>query len=216
MVQRLQEAQGATFIDLDGTLLKGNSLKMFMKRLPGILLRRRAFAATSAALWWMGWRSVRMVSHKSMKWHLTRIARAHLLDEDWDAMAEKMLGKINPAVSDFVSSPSRANCKKIIATAAPEEYVLPLSRLLGYDGAVATRFVDDKSEYEEMRGLKKLEGIQSLMEEEHLRLESFLTDHYDDIPTAREYPGLTILVNPTRKMQSIFHNVGVTRYLLSN
>lgn len=216
MVQRLQEAQGATFIDLDGTLLRGNSLKMFMRRLPGVLMRRHAFAATFATLWWMGWRSIRLVSHRNMKWHITKMARAHLLDEDWDAIAEKMLGKVNPAVSDFVSFPSRANCRKYIATAAPEEYSLPLSRLMGYDGVVATRFNEDKSEYEEMRGLRKLEGIQSLMQEQHLRLESFLTDHYDDIPTAREYPGLTILVNPTRKMQSIFHNVGVTRYLLSN
>ena len=196
--------------------MRGNSLKMFMKRLPGVLLKRQAFAAAFAALWWMGWRSVRLVSHRNMKWRLTKMARTHLLEEDWDAMAEKMLEKVNPAVSDFVSSPSRANCRKYIATAAPEEYSMPLSRLLGYDGVVATRFSDDKSEYEEMRGLQKLEGIQSLMLEKNLRLESFLTDHYDDIPTAREYPGLTILVNPTRKMQSIFHNIGVTRYLLSN
>ena len=95
-------------------------------------------------------------------------------------------------------------------------YTLPLSRLLGYDGVVATRYVDKRSDYEEMRGLAKLEGIQSLLNEKRLRLESFLTDHYDDIPTAREYPGLTILVNPSRKMQRIFHHVAVTRYLMIN
>lgn len=218
MAEQIQDTgfQGATFVDLDGTLLRGNSLRIYMKRLPATLLRRHAAGATIASLWWMCCRLVRVTSHKKMKWHLTKIGRSHLLDEDWEDMASAMLRKVNPMVKEYVESPKREKCRKYIATAAMEEYALPLSRLLGYDGVVATKYEDKKSDYEEMRGLAKLEGIQSLLNEKRLRLESFLTDHYDDIPTAREYPGLTILVNPSRKMQRIFHHVAVTRYLLIN
>ncbi len=205
--------RGATFVDLDGTLLTCNSMRIFMKRLPTVLLKRHAVGAFCSSLWWMAGRLLRMTSHKDMKWHLTKIARRHLIEEDWEKMAARMLEYVNPLVREYVDSPSREKCVKYIATAAMEEYALPLSRLLGYEGAVASRFVNEQSEYEEMRGLSKLYGIQALLNEKRLRPESFLTDHYDDIPTAREYPGLTILVNPTRKMQSIFHRVGVTRYL---
>lgn len=204
---------GATFVDLDGTLLIGNSMRIFMKTLPATLWKRRAPGAMAASLWWMGWRSVRIISHRSMKWHLTAIARRHLADEDWEAIAEKMAEDINPVVRDYVASPSRAKCKKYIATAAMEEYVAPLSRILGYDGAVATRFTEEKSDYAETRGSRKRDDIEALLESGRLRLESFLTDHYDDLPTASAFPNLTILVNPTPKMQHLFHNVGVTRYL---
>lgn len=215
MVERLQNAKGVTFTDLDGTLLMGNSMKVFMRKLPWMLLKRKSLGAGIASLWWMGCRLTRAVSHRKMKWHLTGIARRHLREEDWEMTAQCLMRKINPAVAEYMSAPARCRCEKYIATAAPEEYAIPLSRLLGYDGAVATHFSEDMEEYAEMRGIAKLEGIQNLIRERHLRLESFLTDHFDDTPTAREYPGLTILVNPTKKVQSIFHNIGVTRYLIT-
>lgn len=205
---------GATFVDLDGTLLRGNSMKMFMRRLPGVLLRRHAFGASLASLWWIGLRSLRLVSHKNMKWHLTAIGRRCLLEEDWAEMAEQMLENVNPMVRDYMDASARAKCRKYIATAAMEEYALPLSSLLGYDGVVATQFAEDRSDYVEMRGSEKRDGIKALMDRERLRLESFLTDHYDDLPTASVFPFLTILVNPSRKMQALFRNVGVTRYLI--
>lgn len=204
---------GATFVDLDGTLLNGNSLKIFMKTLPGVLWRRHAPGAMVASLWWMGWRSLRVISHRCMKWHLTSIARRHLADDDWEAIAKKMAEDVNTVVRNYIDSPSRAKCEKYLATAAMEEYAAPLSRMLGYDGAVATVFTEDREDYVETRGSRKRDAIEELLERRKLRLESFLTDHYDDLPTASAFPNLTILVNPTPKMQHLFHNVGVTRYL---
>lgn len=215
MVERLQEPRrGATFVDLDGTLLRGNSLKFFMRRLPLMLLKRRAPGASLLAMWWMGWRALRVVGHANMKWHVTRLAVRHFTPDDWDALALGMAARVNATVMQYVESPSRAGCARYIATAAPMEYALPLSRQLGLDGAVATSFADSRKDYEETRGLAKLEAIRQLLEENDYRLESFLTDHFDDIPTARAYPRLTVLVNPDRKMQAIFRNVGVTRYLM--
>lgn len=205
--------KGATFVDLDGTLAAGNSMHAFMLRAVPTLLKRRAPGAAICALWWMGLRSLRLISHKNMKWHLTKSARRHFLDEDWTAIAERIATGLNPKVKDYVDSRKERGCAVVIATAAMEEYTAPLARILGYDGAVATVFDDDRSSYEERRGRAKLDGIRDLMEREGLRLESFLTDHYDDLPTAAEYPGLTIIVNPHRKMQAFFRNAGVTRYI---
>lgn len=205
--------KGATVVDLDGSLISGNSMHIFMKRLPGLLMKRRSPGAAIGALWWTWLRSLHIVSHSNMKWHLTKTARRHLQEEDWENMAATIAESINPRVSDLIDSRRKLGCLTYIATAALEEYALPLSRILGYEGAVATKFSDDQETYEEMKGHTKHAGIEQLLSQENLRLESFITDHPDDLPTAKAYPFLTILVNPTQKIADQFHEIGVTRYI---
>lgn len=200
-------------MDLDGTLLNGNSLRIFMRHLPGVLLKRNAWGDAIVALWWMGRRTLRLVSHKKMKWHLCRIARRHLIEKDWEEMAETMLGYVNPKVEAYLSDPANNECRKYMATAAMEEYALPLGRMLGFDEVLATRYSEDEANYEELRGIKKREGIEGILNKKRLRMESFLTDHSDDLPTASAFPLQTILVNPSRKSLEMFRNAGITRGL---
>ncbi|MDE6021872.1 MAG: haloacid dehalogenase-like hydrolase [Muribaculaceae bacterium] len=214
MVERLQETlKGATFVDLDGTLITENSMRIFMRKLPGILLKRKAPGAAIAALWWIWLRAMRITSHRNMKWHLTRLGRRHLGESDWESIAEQITLALDPDVSNFIETRKKLGCLIYIATAAPEEYSVPLCRILGYDGVIATIFSENPGEYEEMKGYAKHDSIEHLLADAHLRLESFLTDHPDDIPTASAYPGLTIIVHPTKKTAEQFHEVGVSRYL---
>lgn len=214
MVERLQAPlTGVTFVDLDGSLIKGNSMHTFMKRLPGLLMKRHSPGAAISALWWTWVRSLRLTSHTNMKWHLTKIARRHLEEEDWGGLAEIIAQSVNAHVIELVASRRERGCQTYIATAALEEYTLPLCRLLGYESAIATKFTDEKADYEEMKGYAKRDGIERFLAEKNLRLESFITDHPDDLPTAKAYPNLTIVVRPTQKVADKFHEAGVTRYL---
>ncbi len=215
MVERLQESlKGATFVDLDGTLLTANSMHIFMRKLPSLLMKRRAIGAAIKTYHWIMMRSIHAIDHRTMKWHLTKIARQHLQESDWESLAHIIASTINPRVKDLVDSRRQLGCSTYIATAAMEEYSVPLCKLLGYDGVLATKFTDEIGEYEELKGYAKHDSIANLLSSEHLRLESFITDHQDDIPTASAYPGLTIVVNPTQKTADQFREVGVTRYLL--
>lgn len=214
MVERLQEElNGATFVDLDGTLLTANSMHVFIRRLPGMLMKRRAIGAAISSLWWSTLRSLRLVDHRCMKWHLTRTARRHFEDSDWEELAQEMAGTINPRVRDYIESRRNRGCLTYIATAAAEEYTLPLCRILGYEGALATKFTDDISNYEELNKHAKHDAIERLLLSERLRLESFLTDHIDDLPTAKAFPLLTILVGVSQKTADEFREAGVNRYL---
>ena len=214
MVERLQEPlRGATFVDLDGTLLSANSMRIFAKRLPGLLMKRGGKASAIGCLWRIVLRKMRLISHRSMKWHLTKAARLHLQEEDWELLAEVMTESINPAVAGYIETRRSKGCLTFIATAALEEYTLPLSRLLGYDGVLATKFADNESEYEELKRHAKQEAIAGFLQEHNLRLESFLTDHTDDLPTAKAYPLLTIIVNATTKTSEAFREAGITRYI---
>lgn len=215
MVERLQTPlKGVTFVDLDGTLISGNSMHIFMRRLPQMLLRKGAPGAAISALWQIWLRSFRLRNHRKMKWHLTKIARRHLEESDWEDLADIIARSVNLDVKDLVESRRKIGCLTYLATAAIEEYSLPLCRLLGYEGAIATKFVDNQNDYAEMNGDAKRIGIERLLSEENLRLESFITDHPDDLATAKAYPNLTIVVNPTQKTADQFREVGVTRYLL--
>lgn len=214
MVERLQgELRGTTFVDLDGTLLSANSMHIFMRRLPGMLMKRGAFRATAGSLWWTGLRSMHLVSHRSMKWHLTKIARSHLEGTDWECLAEEMARSVRASVADYIQSRRDKGCLTYIATAAAEEYVIPLCHILGYEGALATKFTEDPAAYEELNRHAKHEAIDTLLRNGQLRLESFLTDHTDDLPTAKSYPTLTILVGASKKTAEEFHEAGITRYL---
>ena len=84
---------------------------------------------------------------------------------------------------------------------------------MGSEMCIRDSFTDDPGEYEEMRGSVKRDAVVALIESERLRLESFLTDHSDDLPLASVFPRLTILVNPSRRMLRLFRNVGASRYL---
>lgn len=148
-----------------------------------------------------------------MKWHLTKIAREHLEEEDWEELAERMAQTVNPKVRDYIQSRRERGCLTYIATAAMEEYTLPLCRLLGYDGVLATQFTEDLSDYEELKQHAKHDAIERLLQEKELRLESFLTDHTDDLPTAKAFPNLTILAGASEKSANEFRSCGITRYL---
>lgn len=215
MVERLQgQLKGVTFVDLDGTLLTANSMHIFMRRLPGMLMKRRAIGAAIASMWWTTLRSLRMVSHRSMKWHLTKSAILHFEQSDWEELAGNMAATVNPTVEAYIKSRRDRGCLTYIATAAAEEYVLPICRILGYDGVLATRHTDDLADYAELNRDAKHEAIERLLQEEELRLESFLTDHTDDLPTAKAFPRLTILVGASEKTADEFRSYGITRYLL--
>ena len=200
-------------MDLDGTLLTANSMHIFMRRLPRLLMKHRAFGAAISCLWWTGLRSIRLTSHHTMKWHLTKAARQHLEDSDWEDLATIMLENVNSSVADYITSRRERGCLTYIATAAAEEYAVPICKALSYDGTLATKFTEDISDYEELKRHAKHDAIEKLLESEKLRLESFLTDHTDDLPTAKAYPLLTILVGATPKIADDFREAGVTRYL---
>ncbi len=214
MVERLQgQLKGVTFVDLDGTMLAANSMHIFMRRLPWMLMRRKAIGAAIGSLWWMTLRCMRIVSHRSMKWHLTKIARHHLHDSDWEDMAESMLLTVNPKVKEYIRTRRDRGCLTYIATAAAEEYALQICRRLGYDGVLATEFTDRLQDYKELSRHAKHEAIERLLQDERLRLESFLTDHTDDLPTAMAYPNLTILVGGPGKTADEYRDAGITRYI---
>ena len=184
-----------------------------MKRLPGRLLATRRPLAALKAIWLLALRSIRAIDHRRMKWHLTALGRRYLSDKEWKDFASLLAQYIYPKVSDFIERKRREGASIFIASAAPEEYTNPLAEQLGLDGALATPFTSRIEDYTELRGDRKLAVINRLLADRRLRLDTFLTDHPDDLPTASAYPRQTIIVNPDAHTARIFRLHSVNRHL---
>ena len=215
MVEGLQEPlTDLCVVDLDGTLLRGNSMKRFMRWLPAALWKRRAPLEAAAALWWSGLRAARLVSHRRMKWHLGVIGNRSLRGADWKRFAEhELIPMVNPAVAGHIDALRKSGAKVCLASAAMEPYVEPLRDLLRYEHQLSTPHSETFESYIEMRGQRKLDAIRDLLTSGGYNLTRFLTDHADDMPTAAAYPTRTILVNPSPASLQRFTAAGITRIL---
>ncbi len=214
MVERLQKPLiPLCVVDLDGTLLTGNSMKLLMRWLPKELWRKRMPLKAAQASYWIALRGARLVSHRRMKWHLARIANRSLSDDDWSRFAASLLQAVNPAVMAHIASQKSKGACICVASAAMSEYVEPFSSMAGIDKQLSTPFTERYSDYTELRGTRKLQAIHNLLASGGYRISSFLTDHSDDLPTAAAYPAETLLVNPSAASAARFSEAGITNRL---
>lgn len=184
--------------DLDGTLVRGNTMRILMRMLPGILLRKGKLPAATAAIAAIGLRALRMISHRRMKWILTRAGKRHLKTTDWESLADSMAFHADKEIESFIDARRKRGARVCLATAAMSEYAVPLGKKLGCDYVIATEFNPDFSDYYERKGVEKLKSIKRLLKENGLDAVLFLTDHTDDLPTMEEFPDRTVLVNPSQ------------------
>lgn len=213
MVERLQELrEWITFVDLDGTLLTCNSMREFMKMLPGKLCSKKEFAAAFKVMFWIGMRSLHLISHRRMKWNLIKIARRSLNPADWEEFSNQLLKMLNKEVEAFILDKKDRGGIICIASAAPEEYTKVLGKILGFDGWIATPF-SSYNEYRETRGDIKLKEIREVLENKGCKLDNFLTDHPDDLPTVEAFPAESIIVNPSAEAERIFRSKGIARFI---
>lgn len=202
MVERLSPINTA-FFDLDGTLIDGNSMKIFMGWLPIRLLKSGKILSAISSLLWLSLRAARLISHPRMKWELTRIARRRLHPKDWAEIAERIAMSANSDVERFLRLRKKAGDRLCLATAAPEEYAVIIARHRGMDYVTATTFTPDFTDFIENKGVRKLAGIRNLMQRENLAVTFFLTDHHDDLPSIEAFAEKTYLVNPSRKTRDL-------------
>lgn len=177
-------------VDLDGTLVTRNTFRIFAGYLRRRVMTRHRYA-DAARYGILGiLRKLHIISHHRLKWNLMQIADRTLSADDYETLADGIMQFVNQRVSDYI-----AGKPWILATAASEEYVIPLARRLDCHAVVATvrpasrRYRD----YTEARGSEKLCRVKALLDGQSI--DTALSDHTDDLPllSAAHTP---ILVNP--------------------
>lgn len=173
-------------VDLDNTLVRGNTLHIYI--IEG--MRRATLPRRLAMLWLLLLRRLRLISHVTMKFGCLR-----RIDHDDPALQSAFARRIRFMLSKSVQERiGDYDGDMLLATAAADVYV-PLI----WDGPYLATPTFHNPRREEMRGQAKADAVLSYAQENRLRLDTVLTDHVDDLPLL-SIPGIRpVLVNPTDK-----------------
>lgn len=177
-------------VDLDGTYLKCNSLRVYLKAgLKYTVAHLRLIAAAKVATL-MALRALKIISHSTMKWGCCKaIGR----DKALIAQVGQILKRhTDPRVQTLIDDWNSQGKITLLATAAPSFYISEI-----WSGDFVATDMDKPEEYE-CRGKEKLKRVIGWAAEHECKLQRVVTDHTDDLPLIEaNRNGENIMVSPT-------------------
>jgi hypothetical protein len=183
-------------VDLDGTLVDGNTLAIYLSvgfrylAKQGRVDKALAVAALVVA------RKLRLISHHTMKY-----SAISLIGRDGEMLkqvAKTATSKFNAEVLRMIAKYRSDGCEAWLATAAPAFY----ARLL-WDGVL----IASPDGGPDCAGTIKRDAVYAWARKNNAEICTFLTDHSDDLPLAKAVAddgGRVVLVNPSPLTLSIF------------
>ena len=198
-----------TVVDIDGTYIKGNTLKMYFQCGLCYLLGRLKILQAVKLIYSVVLRRLRIISHYKMK--MVILDTLYPYPEILTMLRKKALKKVNPLVGAFIEKNKKEGHTIVFASAAPEFYV---KELLPDENVVASLYFpfDELFEY---RGIRKFNELNAWLNCHNGVLDTVITDHYDDAPLfAANKNGTNVLVNPSAKTLRFFRKLQPTHFLL--
>ena len=201
MVGGCQIKKPCVVVDLDNTLIKGNSLIMLTRHLSKKLLREKKISDFLSLSFLVFKRKVRLLSHREMKHRILCMANDFMSSEDMENLGAVFFKSINPRVYDIILNYYNQGAHILLATAADNSYVpvfiKKLERIqLDY---IATSFTSNIRDYIENRSENKLRRVEEYLKKNNLECVSVISDHYDDLPLFQKFSEYNYLVNPSEK-----------------
>lgn len=183
------EGRKVTVVDLDGTLVQGNTLHLYLRAALRCLWWRRPLAALRVAAL-MAARAVRLIPHSTMKYGAARAVGAHPA-----VIARlKQTAHLNPQVIKLIEERKAMGDTVLLATAAFTFYAREL-----WDGDLVGSELAAGPEAE-CRGEHKAAAVTAYLRQHRAGLACVITDHHDDLPLLRLNPaGPNYLIHPSAK-----------------
>lgn len=174
-------------VDLDGTLVEGNTLHIFIRT----ALRSAGFAKAVKIYAWLALRALRLVSHSKMKFAVLK--NIDVDEKLFDRFKSAVEARKRPEVLQFIEQCQAEGCRVVLATAAPDVYIPQI-----WDGEFVATQTYDNAERLECRGSVKLQRLEALKGDNGV-LSAVVTDHFDDLPLLLSGARRNILVSPSAK-----------------
>lgn len=177
-----------TLVDLDGTLVKGNTWPLFARLVLHRSWRRLRLWDFAALGTMLALRRMRLVSHVRVKRCV--MLRSHIILDQTDikAFARTMSRLFNPEVTAMLDEARREGAHIVLATAAAGEYAPLIAREAGISTVLCTPQDAKGGPYAECRGERKADAAESLAGRMQLPVTLVITDHPDDLPLFRRFP----------------------------
>ncbi len=193
----------AIVVDLDGTLVRGNTLIIYLMCGLRHLLSSGHVLSAIKLIMTVVKRQLRVISHETMKQTILSALSPHTAI--LDTFRRKATKRQNRDVTYLIEAQQRAGHRVLLATAAPAFYV----RTIWPGDFVATDFSIDRLMLE-CRGDEKLKKVKQWLDSNGCYLDTVVTDHFDDAPLLKANAGGTnILVNPDRKTLIACQKAGI-------
>lgn len=184
-------------VDFDGTLLRGNSLKLYMRAGVAEVLSRSDFRRLVRVFWIVGLRQLRLVSHQRMKFSLlSLIGRDEAVMVRYKALVSR---RLNERVLRLLEE---TDAEPVVVSAAFDFCI---------DGLVPYTVLATAPDGSELRGLAKVEILMDFLEKNDAELEAVVTDSVDDLPLLLMDCDRRILVTPSRRILRAAIEAGVPR-----
>lgn len=189
-------------VDLDNTLIKGNSTVILTTFLMKKYFKYFSFRKIYRLVKTIIRRKLKLISHSNLKYFVIKEAQETFSQRDIDNFVNLLVKKINDDVVDIIAADFNDEDQVLISTAAADffmsEFILK-SEIKNMDYC-ATTFCNDKNYYIENKGENKLKSLNNYLESHNLHLKTFITDHADDLPILKyNKVGVNYLINPTYK-----------------
>lgn len=197
-----QGACRVAVVDLDGTLIYGNTLHIFARCALRDALHGGRLLDAAAISWLLGLRLLRLCTHRTMKFGILRRARLT------DSLRARFVARVDKdrrqAVAAQLDSLRKDGCTLLLATAAANVYVPWI-----WHGYFLATPVADNPECRELRGLAKLAAVRRWCADRGAILYAVITDHADDLPLLTAGAELNILVDPSPSTYAAVRIAGV-------
>lgn len=172
MVEGCETLKPLAVFDLDGTLLRGNSLHEYIKAALSIAFRRRNYGRTLRIGLYPTLRVLRVVSHNTMKRHvLHAIVPGEDLRREFVARIDRIR---NGDLWELLEVKRREGYAILLATAAPEIYIPWI-----WEGEYVCT---DNAVTDDCRGDRKLEKVFEYARSHGMELKFAAADGSDDLP----------------------------------
>lgn len=200
-------------VDLDGTLIQGNSFVELTKFLLKKLLNNGNLPELSKILFKILLRKLRLISHKNAKYFIVGKATSYLKICDLQNFLQSLIKKLNPQVLEITKDYDSKGYTILIATAAPDLYLPYLLNKLPLKNVdyIATPFTKKLGEYEEVKGKEKLNKVKKYLKKNSLECILILSDHYEDLPLFKDLKSKIILVNPSKLTTKIIKGTVISQ-----
>lgn len=178
-------------VDLDGTLYNANTFHKFLIFLLRYYLKKVKIFKLITLIVFLKFRFVRIISHARLKYQVLKLIR----NEDLDIEAfVSHLEKDKNEIKEILNSEFDI---KILATAAPLFYAQAIANQNNFDVCLATDFPENGfiSNFENLGKEKKIRLLKYLKTNGLKIVDTFVTDHEDDIPIVKMAKH-NIIINP--------------------
>lgn len=173
----------AIIIDLDGTLLRTNTFRDYIRYSCREALSSMQWCAVSLICLYALFRLLRLVSHAWLKFHILRVTQDWIVGEKLQRFVDQELKFLNPQVVEMLATYTHQDYLSVLATAAPENYAEPISSRLSFDECCSTQMpLLEFHEWKENKSEEKLQSVLALLKKHNTQLSVVVTDHEDDRP----------------------------------